>query len=98
MASFASEEVQGLFRLRVFSALVAVALLSVGGAHAAAEEVAESKDASVSWRMDESLCGVNSTYIFLKLHDCDVEYQQVKDLLPVDQGGTPLKLMRDVIR
>jgi Peptidase C39 family len=61
-------------------------------------DAADKSDAGASWRMDQRLCGVNATYMFLGLLGCDVEYEELKDSLPVDEGGTRILYMRDAVR
>jgi len=49
------------------------------------------------WRLDQQLCGVNSTYVMLKLNGRPVTYDELKASLPVGADGTSLRAMRDAL-
>jgi Peptidase C39 family len=78
--------------LRRFGAVVAlfVSVMASGVGRGSEQEAAN----DTIWRSLER-CPVNTLFVVLRLHGKDVSYAEIRDQLPVGQGGSSLADMRD---
>ncbi len=80
-----------------FCTAMAVMFLGAAGSAAPAESSPpESRDEI--WQMERESCGVNSAYLFLKLHDYQADYQALAKELPGGETESSLKDIQDCLR